>query len=69
MVSSKRTETVQLGHHLKAIYDNLDDEYDVVRMMKYALENEGFKNVFGFTDPFLALEHFRNNSVSCSLVS
>jgi len=24
--STKRTETVQIGHHLMAIYDNIDDE-------------------------------------------
>lgn len=39
----------------------LDDEYDIVTILKKSLSIEGF-SVFGFTDPLLALEHFKSNS-------
>lgn len=46
----------------------LDDEYDIATMIKRSLEVNGFKNVSAFTDPILALEHFRNNSDNYSLI-
>ncbi|HEY7081756.1 MAG TPA: response regulator [Nitrososphaeraceae archaeon] len=45
----------------------LDDEYDLVTLLKQGLERRGFR-VFSFTDPFLALEHFRINAPNCDLV-
>jgi PleD family two-component response regulator len=39
----------------------LDDEYDIVTILKKSLSIAGF-SVFGFTDPLLALEHFKSNS-------
>jgi two-component system, cell cycle response regulator CpdR len=39
----------------------LDDEYDIVNILKKSLSIAGF-SVFGFTDPVLALEHFKSNS-------
>jgi CheY-like chemotaxis protein len=40
----------------------LDDEPDILALIKESLETNGFNNVSAFTDPFLALEHFRINS-------
>ena len=34
----------------------LDDDFDINNIIKLALRNHGY-NVFGFTDPSLALEH------------
>ncbi|MGC1928027.1 MAG: response regulator [Candidatus Nitrosopolaris sp.] len=45
----------------------LDDEYDIVNILKAGLEKYGL-NIFGFTDPMLALEHFRLNTREYSLV-
>ena len=45
----------------------LDDEDDIVIIFKRSIEQGGF-SVFGFTDPLLALEHFRNNPDKCGLV-
>jgi DNA-binding response OmpR family regulator len=35
----------------------VDDEFDIVNVIKLYLQGKGL-NVFGFTDPLLALEHF-----------
>ena len=45
----------------------LDDDFDINNMIKMALEKHGY-NVFGFTDPLLALEHFKTNQPIYSLV-
>jgi CheY-like chemotaxis protein len=45
----------------------LDDELDVVAVMKHSLQKHGY-HVFGFTDPLLALEHLIINSKDYSLV-
>jgi CheY-like chemotaxis protein len=45
----------------------LDDEFDIVALMKHSLQKHGY-HVFGFTDPSLALEHFKLNHESYSLV-
>jgi CheY-like chemotaxis protein len=45
----------------------LDDELDVVAVMKHSLQKHGY-HVFGFTDPLLALEHLMINSKDYSLV-
>jgi DNA-binding NtrC family response regulator len=45
----------------------LDDEFDLVTILKQGLERRGFQ-VFSFTDPFLALEHFKINAVNYNLV-
>jgi CheY-like chemotaxis protein len=39
----------------------LDDDFDLATLVKQILQKYGFKNVFAFTDPLLALEHFRIN--------
>jgi DNA-binding response OmpR family regulator len=45
----------------------LDDEYDIVGIIKEALERENY-SVIGFTEPLMALEHFNINYVSYHLV-
>src|SRR5919202_5157927 len=45
----------------------LDDDFDIVSLIKISLQKSQF-NVFAFTDPFLALEHFELNSKDYGLV-
>jgi DNA-binding response OmpR family regulator len=45
----------------------LDDDFDIVSLIKILLQKNHF-NVFAFTDPFLALEHFELNSKDYGLV-
>jgi DNA-binding response OmpR family regulator len=45
----------------------LDDEHDIVDIITEALERENY-SVIGFTEPFMALEHFNINYVSYHLV-
>lgn len=45
----------------------VDDELDIVLIFKQALSRQGY-TVFGFTDPLLALEHFKANSADYGLV-
>ena len=45
----------------------LDDEYDIVTIIKTALEREKY-SVVGFTEPLMALEHFNTNSINFDLV-
>jgi two-component system nitrogen regulation response regulator GlnG len=45
----------------------LDDDFDITTLIKIALRRHGY-NVFGFTNPFLALEHFKINHSTYSLV-
>jgi CheY-like chemotaxis protein len=45
----------------------VDDDLDIVSIIKLSLRRYGF-NVFAFTDPFLALEHFKLNLNDYDLV-
>src|SRR5215218_1537904 len=45
----------------------VDDELDIVVIFRQALSRQGYE-VFGFTDPLLALEHFRLNAKEYALV-
>ena len=45
----------------------VDDEFDIVNVIKLYLQGKGL-NVFGFTDPLLALEHFRINCKNYMLI-
>jgi len=45
----------------------VDDEMDIVIIFRQALRKQGY-NVFGFTDPALALEHFKHNAKDYRLV-
>jgi response regulator RpfG family c-di-GMP phosphodiesterase len=45
----------------------LDDEFDIITPFKQELERDGY-HVFAFTEPLLALEHFRINSKQYGLV-
>lgn len=46
----------------------LDDDFDLANLVKEILQKDNFKNVFAFTDPLLALEHFRMNQKDYSLI-
>ena len=46
----------------------LDDDFDLTRLVKQILQRDGFKNIFAFTDPLLALEHFKMNHKDYSLI-
>jgi DNA-binding NtrC family response regulator len=39
----------------------IDDDFDIASLVKITLQKNGFKNVFAFTKPKLALEHFNIN--------
>jgi DNA-binding NtrC family response regulator len=44
----------------------LDDDFDINNLFKRTLQKQGY-SVFCFTDPFLALEHFKINQSTYSL--
>jgi DNA-binding NtrC family response regulator len=46
----------------------VDDDFDIATLVKITLQKDGFKNVFAFTKPSLALEHFKINYKDYSLV-
>ena len=46
----------------------LDDDFDLATLVKQILQKNGFNNVFSFTDPLLALEHFGINHKDYSLI-
>ena len=46
----------------------LDDDFDLSSSVKQILQKHGFKDVSSFTDPLLALEHFRVNHKNYSLI-
>jgi CheY-like chemotaxis protein len=46
----------------------LDDDFDLATLVKQILQKDVFKNVFAFTDPLLALEHFRINQKDYSII-
>jgi CheY-like chemotaxis protein len=45
----------------------IDDERDILTVLKYSLEIKGVKT-YGFTNPVLAVEHFRNNAANYDVV-
>jgi CheY-like chemotaxis protein len=45
----------------------LDDDFDIIVIIKSVLQKQGFV-VFAFTDPYLALEHFKLNANDYGLV-
>jgi two-component SAPR family response regulator len=46
----------------------VDDDFDISTLVKLTLQKNGFKNVFAFTKPLLALEHFKINLKDYCLV-
>jgi CheY-like chemotaxis protein len=54
------------GYELKVLV--LDDDFDLATLVKKILQKDGFKNVFAFTDPLLALEHFKINHKDYSII-
>jgi DNA-binding NtrC family response regulator len=61
-INNKSTDNKK---HIGAIV--VDDEIDICNLTRMALQKQGF-DVYGFTDPLLALEHFRMNCDSCNIV-
>jgi DNA-binding NtrC family response regulator len=45
----------------------VDDDFDICNLTRMALQKQGL-DVHSFTDPLLALEHFRANCDSCDIV-
>jgi CheY-like chemotaxis protein len=45
----------------------IDDDKDILTVLKHSLELKGM-NTNGFTNPVLAVEHFRNNAASYDIV-
>jgi CheY-like chemotaxis protein len=45
----------------------LDDDLDIIALLETALQRSGY-NIFGFTDPITALDHFRLNSEHYNLI-
>jgi DNA-binding NtrC family response regulator len=46
----------------------IDDDFDIATLVKITLQKNGFKNVYAFTKPSLALEHFELNQKDYCLV-
>ena len=68
---SKRGSLVGKNHNTRGYEGKvlvLDDDFDISRLVKQILQKDGFRNVFAFTDPSLALEHFRINHKDYSLI-
>jgi two-component SAPR family response regulator len=63
--SSRKSGAVR-GYDPKVLV--LDDDFDISLLVKQILQKHRFKNVFAFTDPLLALEHFRVNQKDYSLI-
>lgn len=45
----------------------IDDDEDILTTLKLSLERKGM-NTYGFTNPVLAVEHFRNNAANYDIV-
>lgn len=45
----------------------IDDDKDVLTILKRSLELKGM-NTYGFSNPILAVEHFRNNAANYDIV-
>jgi CheY-like chemotaxis protein len=45
----------------------IDDDKDILLTLKLSLERKGM-NIQGFTDPVLAVEHFKNNAANYDIV-
>lgn len=45
----------------------IDDDEDILTTLKLSLERKGM-NTYGFTNPVLAVEHFRNNAAKYDIV-
>ena len=45
----------------------IDDDEDILTVLKHSLKLKGM-NTYGFTNPVLAVEHFRNNATNYDMV-
>lgn len=71
MILEYRHGIMQFNNNKKApnemMIQVIDDDFDILNTIKLYLQRAGL-NVFGFTDPNLALEHFRINCKHYALV-
>ncbi len=65
MTSKNNITNTTDGEHNKILV--LDDELDITTLIITSLRKNGF-NVFGFTNPFLALENFQMNFKGYSII-
>ena len=64
-MTSRDNISTTAGEHNNILV--LDDEPDITTVITTSLIKNGF-NVFGFTNPFLALEHFQMNFKDYSII-
>jgi DNA-binding NtrC family response regulator len=57
-LAGDHSNTVNDGNNASILV--VDDEYDIVNLIKRSLEIEGLR-VCSFTDPFVALDHFNSD--------
>lgn len=63
----QKNVSIKLGNNIAGSILVLDDDFDINMLIKISLQKIGY-DVFGFTNPVLALEHFRMNHQTYSLV-
>jgi two-component SAPR family response regulator len=66
LVTANENNEVKLKRESKIMV--VDDDFDIATLVKITLQKNGFKNVFAFTKPSIALEHFRINYEDYCLV-
>jgi CheY-like chemotaxis protein len=68
-VSVQEQSNQQLSERQQKAFSVLliDDEKDILTVLKRSLELKGM-NTYGFTNPVLAIEHFRNNAANYDIV-
>jgi two-component SAPR family response regulator len=59
LVTANENNEVKLKRESKIMV--VDDDFDIATLVKITLQKSGFKNVFAFTKPSLAIEHFKIN--------
>lgn len=59
------SERIDEGNNTKIMV--VDDDLEISQLLKMALQKHGY-NVFGFTEPLMALEHFKTNHYACNLI-
>lgn len=62
----QKNVSIKPGNNIAGSILVLDDDFDINMLIKISLQKIGY-DVFGFTNPLLALEHFRINHQTYSL--
>jgi DNA-binding NtrC family response regulator len=66
LATINKNDTEEIKRNSKIMV--IDDDFDIATLVKITLQKNGFKNVFAFTKPSLALEHFKINYEDYCLV-